>query len=61
MKRRPDEDDAGRDRASGNGSSDLTEVLARFFHKHGRYFLYAAIALGILVVVVVVVDRLAVK
>jgi hypothetical protein len=35
--------------------------LARFFLKNGRYFLYAAIALGILVVVVVLIDRLSVK
>ena len=65
MKRPPaDGDDSSssrRSRHSGDhdysSDSKAAEMLARFFHKNGRYLVYVGIGLAILVVVVVVIDR----
>ena len=53
--RRPSDDD-GEQRSSSD--SKVEEFLSTFFQKHPRFFLYAGIALGALVVIGLLVAKL---
>lgn len=58
MRRPPDDDDddePGSSSRSSSSDSDAAERVGQFLQRHSRFFRYAGIAIGVLIIIAVIV------